>query len=98
MSNVKCFKKRGFALATTLVLLGVVLIGAGSILTISRIEARISRSQKESLQAYYVAEAGVQNAIWQINHDQGLPKGNTQRRDLHCPTRMQHRNQGHRND
>lgn len=71
MSNVKC-QKRGFALATTLVLLAVALIGMGGLLTISRIEARISRSQKEGVQAYYVAEAGAQRAIWEIKNDPEL--------------------------
>lgn len=65
-------KEKGFALATALILLGVVLIGSANIISIGRIEARISRSQKESIEAYYVAESGIQNAIWQLNHDNSL--------------------------
>lgn len=66
---MKLKAKKGFALATTLILLGVVLIGVSGLLSVAKIEARISRSQKESVQAYYVAEAGVQNAIWQIKNN-----------------------------
>jgi len=65
-------QKRGFALITTLVLLSVVFIAVSGLLAITKTESRISRSQKESVQAYYVAEAGIQNAIWQIQHDDAL--------------------------
>lgn len=69
---MKITKSKAFALATTLVLLGVVLIGASTVLSVSRIESKISRSQKEGIQAYYVAEAGIQYAIKKINSDSTL--------------------------
>lgn len=70
--KLKNRQKRGFALITTLVLLSVVFIAVSGLLAITKTESRISRSQKESVQAYYVAEAGIQNAIWQIEHDDEL--------------------------
>lgn len=70
--KLKNHQKRGFALITTLVLLSVVFIAVSGLLAITKTELRISRSQKESVQAYYVAEAGIQNAIWQIQHDDEL--------------------------
>lgn len=72
MKLMKLKTNEGFALATTLILLGVVLIAVSGLLAIAKIEARISRSQKESVQAYYIAEAGVQNALWQIRNDTDL--------------------------
>lgn len=61
--------KPGFALATILVLLGVALFGVGAIVTISVLESKIARSQQEGLTAYYVAEAGIQDALWKFNND-----------------------------
>lgn len=58
-----------YALATILILLGVALFGVGAIITISTLESKISRSQKEGIGAYYVAEAGVQDVIWKANND-----------------------------
>lgn len=60
--------KKGYALATILILLGVALFGAGAIVTISTLESKISRSQQSSVNAYYVAEAGIQDALWRLNN------------------------------
>jgi hypothetical protein len=61
--------KRGYALATILILLGVCMFGAAALVTISVLESKISRSQTESTVAYYVAEAGVHDAVWRLNND-----------------------------
>jgi Tfp pilus assembly protein PilX len=61
--------KKGYALATILILLGVAMFGAGAIVTISRLESKISRSEQEAVTAYYVAEAGVEDAMWRLNND-----------------------------
>lgn len=62
-------KRPAYALATILILLGVAMFGAGAIVTISRLESKISRSSQEASTAYYVAEAGVQDAMWRLNND-----------------------------
>lgn len=60
-------RRSGYALATVVILLGVAMFGAAAIVTISRLESKISRSQQEGVSAYYVAEAGVQDALWRLN-------------------------------
>jgi hypothetical protein len=60
--------QRGYALATILILLGVCMFGAAALVTISILESRISRSQQEGTVAYYVAEAGVNDAMWRLNN------------------------------
>lgn len=61
-------RQSGYALATILVLLGVAMFGAGAIVTISGLESKISRSQKEGVSAYYAAEAGIQVGLWHLNN------------------------------
>ena len=43
------------------------MFGAGAVVTISTLESKISRSQQEGTTAYYVAEAGIKDALWRIN-------------------------------
>ena len=61
-------KKPGYALATILVLLGVILFAVGASISVSILESKISRSEQEGIRAYYVAEAGVNDALWRLNH------------------------------
>jgi hypothetical protein len=57
-----------YALATVLILMSVILFAAGSMITVSTLESKISRSEQEGTRAYYVAEAGVQDALWRLNN------------------------------
>ena len=61
-------KKPAYALATILILLGIAMFGAGALITVSSLESKISLSEKEGVTAYYVAEAGVQNALWKLQN------------------------------
>ena len=61
--------KKAFALATVLVLLGVALFGVGALVTVSSLEAKISRSQMEGIGAYYAADAGAADALWRLNNN-----------------------------
>lgn len=61
--------KPAYALATILVLLGVAMFSIGGIITISTLESKIARSQKEGVSAYYAAEAGIQYGLWQLNYN-----------------------------
>ncbi len=56
-----------YALATILILMGVVLFGAGALVTISTIERKIAYSQQEGITAYMVAEAAHSEALWRLN-------------------------------
>jgi hypothetical protein len=55
-----------------LILMGVSLFGVGALVTISGLEAKISRSQKEGITAYYAADAGVVHAINKLKTDTTL--------------------------
>ena len=61
-------KPKGYALATVLILMGVMLFGVGAIITVSTLESKISRSHQEGARAYYVAEAGIVDALWRLNN------------------------------
>ena len=65
-------RRPGYALATVLVLLGVAMFGIGALVSVSALESKISRSQQESVSAYYVADAGLADAMWRLNNDQTL--------------------------
>lgn len=70
-------KKPGYALATILILLGVAMFSAAAIVTTSTLESKISVSQRDGISAYYVAEAGVEDALWRIQTNDaacGTPK------------------------
>lgn len=60
--------RRGYALATILILLAVCMFGAAALVTISILESKISRSELEGTIAYYAAEAGIKDAVWRLNN------------------------------
>jgi len=64
---MKTTRKPGYALATILILMGVALFGIGALVTTSTLEAKISRSQVEGTSSYYVADAGMADAVWRLN-------------------------------
>ncbi|HLD11327.1 MAG TPA: pilus assembly PilX N-terminal domain-containing protein, partial [Patescibacteria group bacterium] len=63
-------EKNGFALIVTLFTIAVfsflVLLGYNIVVS----ERKIASSQKGSVQAYYVTESGVREAIWKLEHDE----------------------------
>ncbi len=63
-------RRPAYALATVLILMGVALFGVGAIITISTLESKIANSQREGITAYYVAEAGVEDALWRLSTNQ----------------------------
>ncbi|CAN5125283.1 hypothetical protein BH11PAT4_BH11PAT4_0790 [soil metagenome] len=65
-------QKKGYALATILILMGVALFGVGALVSISALEAKISRSQREGITAYYTADAGVVHAVNKLKTDTTL--------------------------
>ena len=64
--------KPGFALATVLILLSVALFSAGAVITVSGLESKISVSEREGIDAYYVAEAGIDDALWKIQYNDAV--------------------------
>jgi Tfp pilus assembly protein PilX len=65
-------QRPGYALATMLILVGVALFAVGALVAISGLERRISTSQQEGIRSYYVADAGMSDALWQLNTTQTL--------------------------
>jgi Tfp pilus assembly protein PilX len=63
------FREKGVILVITFLILGVLLILGSYFLTFALIEARISQSQVVATQTYYLAEAGINEAIWKIKND-----------------------------
>jgi hypothetical protein len=62
-------KKKGVILIVSTLLLGVLLTLGAYFLTFTTTESKISKSQSAAVQTYYLAEAGVSEAIWKIKND-----------------------------
>ncbi|MDD2696562.1 MAG: hypothetical protein PHE52_00155 [Candidatus Pacebacteria bacterium] len=62
-------REKGTVLIITSLILGVLLILGSYFLTFTITESRISRSQVTATQTYYLAEAGVNEAIWKLKND-----------------------------
>lgn len=69
---VRSIKRNSYALATMLILMGVALFGVGALVTISGLEAKISRSQREGITAYYAADAGIVHSVNKLKTDASL--------------------------
>jgi len=62
-------KNKGTVIIITLLILGVLLILGSYFLTFTLTESRISKSQEVATQAYYLAEAGINEAIWKLKNE-----------------------------
>lgn len=62
-------KKRGFVLITVVVLLTILVFLGLFLVTLMMPELKIAQSQKGATQAFYIAEAGIEEAIWKIQYD-----------------------------
>ena len=65
MSN----SEKGTLLILAVLVLGVLMLSGVYFLTFSLTEFRISESQKVATQTYYLAEAGISEAIWKLKND-----------------------------
>jgi Tfp pilus assembly protein PilX len=61
--------KQGIILIVSALLLGVLLILGAYFLSFTLTESQIARSQDSSVQTYYLAEAGINEAIWKLKND-----------------------------
>jgi hypothetical protein len=66
---VRLSKKKGVILVIATLLLGVLLTLGAYFLTFTITESKISKSQSAAVQTYYLAEAGINEAIWKIKND-----------------------------
>ncbi len=65
----KNFQEKGVVLIVSVLILGVLLTLGAYFLTFTLTESRISKSQIAGIQDYYLAEAGVNEAIWKLKND-----------------------------
>lgn len=68
-------KQRGFVLATSLFIMLLLLSLGLYVASFTLTELRISQSQASSVQTYYLAEAGIAEAIWKIKNDNSWKTG-----------------------
>ena len=61
--------KKGFALIVAMTFLGVLFIGGSSYLYVVTNEARYTERQLDTQKAFFLAEAGVERAIWRVKND-----------------------------
>lgn len=68
---IKIFKpQKGTILLLAILILGVLLMLGVYFLTFCLTESRISQSQKIATQTYYLAEAGINRAIWKLKNEE----------------------------
>jgi len=65
----KRFQKRGVILIVSSLILGVLLTLGAYFLNFTTTEFRITKSQDAATQTYYLAEAGINEAIWKLKND-----------------------------
>ncbi|MFQ5658090.1 MAG: PilX N-terminal domain-containing pilus assembly protein [Candidatus Methylomirabilales bacterium] len=63
-------EKRGIALVTVLLFMGALLILGTAFLTISSTETQIAINERRAVQAFFLAEAGANKALSQLNADE----------------------------
>lgn len=61
--------QKGAILIITFLILGIILLLGSYFLTFVLTEFRISKSQQASARSYYLAEAGINEAIWKLKND-----------------------------
>lgn len=68
-------KSKGTILLITFLILGVLFILGTYFLTFTLTESRISKSQEAGAKTYYLAEAGINEAIWKLKNDNTTADG-----------------------
>jgi len=77
--NIKIIKmvnifsnQKGMALLTTLIFVFVLVTFAVALLTMTSNDTKLSTLQKESTRAFYLAEMGIEKALWYLNTPENL--------------------------
>ncbi len=71
----KTYQQKGTVLLITFLILGVLLLLGLYFLDFTLTESRISRSQELGSRAYYLAEAGINEAVWKLKNDNTTTDG-----------------------
>lgn len=64
--------QKGMALLTTLIFVFILVTFAVALLTMTSNDTKLSTLQKESTRAFYLAEKGIDKALWYLNTPEGL--------------------------
>lgn len=67
--------QKGIALVTTLIFGFVIVTMVTALLVITSNESKLSTLQRESTRAFYLAETGIEKAIWYLNSSEDNPDG-----------------------
>jgi Tfp pilus assembly protein PilX len=67
--------QKGMALLTTLIFVFVLVTFAVALLTMTSNDSKLSTLQRESTRAFYLAETGIEKAIWYLNSSEDNPDG-----------------------
>jgi hypothetical protein len=67
VNKIKVLNQKGMALIATLIFVFVLVTFGIALLTMTNNESKLSTLQKESTRAFYVAETGIEKALWYIN-------------------------------
>lgn len=71
----KIFQQKGVILIIAVLTLGTLLLLGSYFLSFTITESKISKSQEVATQAYYLAEAGINEAIWKLKNDDTAEDG-----------------------
>jgi hypothetical protein len=67
--------QKGMALLTTLIFSFVIVTMVSALLIITSNDSKLSTLQRESTRAFYLAETGIEKAIWYLNSSKDNPDG-----------------------
>jgi hypothetical protein len=72
---VAASKQSGFALVTTVLIVSTMVLLVIYVISFTITELKISNSQASTVQAYYLAESGMAEAIWRLKNDETWKDG-----------------------
>jgi len=74
--------QKGMALLTTLIFVFVLVTLSVALLTMTNNDSKLSTLQKESTRAFYLADAGIEEAFWKLNTNILEKKLNTESENI----------------
>ncbi len=75
MIKISHQNQKGVVFIITFLILGVLLLLGSYFLTFTLTESKISKSQEAGARAYYLTEAGINEAIWKLKNDDTTADG-----------------------
>jgi len=79
----KISNQKGMALLATLIFVFILVTFGVALLTMTSNDSKLSTLQRESTRAFYLAETGIEKAIWYLNSSEDNPDGLNFKGPLH---------------